>query len=66
MRTSADFHYVISDERLLAYARVPLIDRLRWLDDLVCFTQQWRAAPKCEHVDPASGGRLSELRESSG
>lgn len=45
MRTSADIHYVISDERLRAYARVPLIERLRWLDELVRFTQLWRAAP---------------------
>jgi len=45
MRTSADIHYVISDERLLAYAKVPLIDRLQWLDELVRFTQMWRAAP---------------------
>lgn len=48
MRTSADIRYVISDERLLAYARVPLIDRLRWLDELVRFTQMWRTAPAME------------------
>jgi hypothetical protein len=48
MRTSADIHYVISDERLRAYARVPLIERLRWLDELVRFTQLWRAAPVVE------------------
>ena len=45
MRTSTDIHYVISDERLRAYAQVPLIERLRWLDELVRFTQLWRAAP---------------------
>ena len=28
-----DFSYEISDERLLAYSRVPLLDRLRWLDE---------------------------------
>lgn len=48
MRTSTELHYVISDERLRAYAQVPLIERLRWLDDLVRFTQAWRAAPVVE------------------
>jgi hypothetical protein len=41
-------HYVISDERLRAYAQVPLIERLRWLEELVRFTQMWRAAPRVE------------------
>ena len=27
-----DFSYEISDERLLAYSQLPLLDRLRWLD----------------------------------
>lgn len=40
-----DFSYTISDERLRAYARVPLLDRLRWLDELCRFTLMWRAAP---------------------
>jgi hypothetical protein len=45
MRT-VDRSYTISDERLRAYAQVPLIDRLRWLDELVRFTLLWRAAPR--------------------
>ncbi len=45
MRT-IDCHYTISDERLRAYAQVPLIERLRWLDELVRFTLLWRAAPR--------------------
>jgi hypothetical protein len=47
MRT-IDCHYTISDERLLAYARVPLLDRLRWLDELTRFTMLWREAPRVE------------------
>jgi hypothetical protein len=47
MRT-VDCRYTISDERLRAYAKVPLIDRLRWLDELVRFTQMWREAPRVE------------------
>jgi hypothetical protein len=45
MRT-VDCSYTISDERLRAYARVPLLDRLRWLDELVRFTMLWREAPR--------------------
>ena len=47
MRT-VDCHYTISDERLWAYARVPLLDRLRWLDELTRFTILWREAPRVE------------------
>ena len=50
MRT-VDCRYTISDERLEAYALVPLIDRLRWLDELVRFTLLWRAAPRAEPAD---------------
>lgn len=61
MRT-VDCHYTISDERLRAYAAVPLLDRLRWLDELVQFTQMWRAAPReaglgdGAPVDPTAAG----------
>ena len=57
MRTSADIYYVISDERLLAYAKVPLIDRLHWLDELVRFTQMWRTAPDAVRHDADSRDR---------
>ena len=61
MRT-VDCRYTISDERLRAYAKVPLIDRLRWLDELVRFTQLWREAPRVDAPDarapdlPPGGG----------
>jgi hypothetical protein len=45
MRT-VDCRYTISNERLRAYAKVPLVDRLRWLDEIVRFTQLWRGAPR--------------------
>lgn len=45
MTRRVDCAYTISDERLRAYARVPLIDRLRWLDELCRFTLMWREAP---------------------
>jgi hypothetical protein len=44
MRT-VDCRYTVSEARLRAYAAVPLIERLRWLEDLARFTQIWRAAP---------------------
>lgn len=40
-----DFSYQISDERLLAYGRLPLIDRLKWLDEVRRFTLLVRSAP---------------------
>ena len=43
-----DFHYEISDERLIAYSRVPLLDRLKWLDEIRRFTLAVRAAPTVE------------------
>jgi hypothetical protein len=47
-----DFSYTIEDGLLVAYAAVPLADRLRWLEDLAVFTAAWRAAPR-EHVTAA-------------
>jgi hypothetical protein len=44
MRTD-DCAYTISEERLREYAKVPYVERLRWLDELVRFTLMWRAAP---------------------
>lgn len=47
MRT-VDCRYTISDKRLRANAQVPLLDRLRWLDELARFTMLWRDAPRVE------------------
>jgi hypothetical protein len=44
MRT-VDCAYTISEDRLREYAKVPYVERLRWLDELVRFTLMWRAAP---------------------
>ncbi len=40
-----DFYYELSDERLIAYSRLSLLERLQWLDELRCFTLTVRAAP---------------------
>jgi hypothetical protein len=42
---NVDFDYEISDERLLAYSRIPLLDRLKWLDEVRRFTLLARTAP---------------------
>jgi len=57
MRT-IDCHYTISDERLQAYALVPLLDRLHWLDELVRFTLLWREAPRVEPSDSKAESSL--------
>jgi hypothetical protein len=48
-----DFSYHLSDERLIAYSEMPLIDRLRWLDDVRRFTLMARQAPTV-HAAPAA------------
>ena len=52
-RQKIDFSYEISDERLLAYSRMPIIDRLRWLDEIRRFTLMMREAPTVEHRENA-------------
>jgi len=57
-----DFDYEISDERLLAYSRMPVLDRLRWLDELRCFTLMMRAAPEVPHAAAGADGSAGETR----
>jgi hypothetical protein len=44
MMEKIDFSYELTEERLRAYRRVSLYDRLRWLEDLCRFTKMMRAA----------------------
>ncbi len=48
MRQRQEFSYAISDERLLAWAQKPILERLQMLDDLRRFTLAVRAAPLVE------------------
>ena len=52
-----DFSYEISDERLLAYSQLPILDRLRWLDEVRRFTLMVRQAPTVQKKqnEPPSG-----------
>ena len=43
-RQRLEFSYTISDERLIAYSKVPLLERLKWLDEIRQFTLLARAA----------------------
>lgn len=58
MRQRLEFSYRISDERLLAWARRPIIERLQMLDDMRRFTLAARAAPtvetKAQNPEPGS------------
>lgn len=49
-----DFSYRISDERLVAWAAVPLLTKLRMLDELRRFTLAVRAAPEVDYADRQS------------
>lgn len=50
-RQRVEFTYTISDERLIAYSTVPLLERLRWLDEVRQFTLLTRAAPQVPNAD---------------
>ncbi|HRE17179.1 MAG TPA: hypothetical protein PLW86_08945 [Rhodocyclaceae bacterium] len=53
MSGKVDFSYQISDERLLAWAKKPLMEKLQMLDDIRRFTLAMRAAPVVSPSSPA-------------
>jgi hypothetical protein len=59
MRTT-DFSYTITEERLREYAKLPDVERLRWLDELVRFTLMWRAAPALNPRGPGNAAAPGE------
>lgn len=52
MMEKIDFSYELSEERLRAYRRVSLYDRLRWLEDLCRFTRMMQAASTRDYSQP--------------
>ncbi|MDP2827366.1 MAG: hypothetical protein Q8O37_02035 [Sulfuricellaceae bacterium] len=54
---SVDFSYEISDEHLLTYSRLPIMDRLRWLDEVRIFTLMVRQAPTVQREAQNSGSQ---------
>jgi hypothetical protein len=53
-----DYSYEISDERLLAYSQLPILDRLRWLDEVRRFTLMVRLAPTVQRKPDGQPSRL--------
>jgi hypothetical protein len=49
-----DCAYTISEQRLREYAKIPELERLRRLDELVRFTLMVRAAPDDSTADRAT------------
>lgn len=49
MNEKIEFDYERTDEQLIAYSSLPILDRLRWLDEVRQFTLMVREAPT---VDP--------------
>lgn len=60
-----DFSYEISDERLLAYSQLPILDRLRWLDEVRRFTLMVRQAPTVRRKSNEPLPGLEENKSSS-
>lgn len=52
MTEKIDFAYELSEERLRAYRRVSLCDRLRWLEDLCRFTKMMKTASTRDYSRP--------------
>jgi hypothetical protein len=54
MNEKIEFDYERTDEQLIAYSSLPILDRLRWLDEVRQFTLMVREAPT---VDPENSQR---------
>ena len=57
---AVDFSYEISDERLLAYSQLPILDRLRWLDEVRRFTLMVRQSPVVQRKPHEPATKLTE------
>lgn len=45
MMSKLDFTHFIPDDQLVEYSRIPLLERLKWLDEICRFTLAMRDAP---------------------
>ncbi|MCF8150058.1 MAG: hypothetical protein K9K30_09280 [Burkholderiaceae bacterium] len=61
MNEKIEFDYHRTDEQLLAYSSLPVLDRLQWLDEVRQFTLMLREAPTV--VKEASRGDASHWRD---
>ena len=60
-----DYRYYVSDERLIAYSKVPLLDRLKWLDEIVRFTLMMREAPTTTTATATASGNAAKVADAS-
>jgi hypothetical protein len=60
-----DFAYEISEERLCAYRRLSLYDRLRWLEDVCRFTKMMRAASTRDYSQANAARESMSMRYAS-
>lgn len=49
-----DCSYTVTEEQLREYAKIPEIERLRWLDEMVRFTRMFQEAPLADPRAPAA------------
>jgi hypothetical protein len=40
-----DFEYEVTEEQVRRFRQIPLIDRLRWVEEICIFTKMARQAP---------------------
>ena len=58
MNEKIEFDYERTDEQLIAYSSLPILDRLQWLDEVRRFTLMVREAPTVNR----EGSRRDALR----
>lgn len=56
-----DFNYEISDEHLLIHSRLPILDHLRWLDEVRLFSSMVRQAPMMQRKSNESVTAATEI-----
>ncbi len=60
-KTKGGFYYDVSDEQLETFARMTLIERLRWVEDARLFTLMARTPETAERQERLrSGGTITQ------
>jgi hypothetical protein len=49
-----DFEYEVTEEQVRRFRQIPLIDRLRWVEEICIFTKMARQAPATTHTGAKS------------
>jgi len=48
-----DFEYEVTEEQVRRFRQIPLIDRLRWVEEICVFTKMARQAPATTPAKPS-------------